>query len=131
MIISVNRATGLAALFGASGVLLGAFGAHALKPQLADYGTAPLWQTAVFYQLVHALALFVAGGWRSLQGKPLRFLDAVTGCWTLGIAGFSGSLYLLALRGPRWLGPVTPFGGLAFLAGWLLVLAGVWRKSSD
>jgi uncharacterized membrane protein YgdD (TMEM256/DUF423 family) len=99
-----------AGLFGFSGVALGAFGAHALKDTLAAHGTTATWQTAVLYHLIHAVALlaFAGGRW---AGR----------CWIAGIVLFSGSLYALALGGPKLLGPVTPLGGLAFLSGWAFV----------
>lgn len=113
-----------ACLAGGTGVALGAFGAHALKNRLAP-AMLEVWQTAVLYQLVHALAALVAGLllWQG-AGNPARWAG---GLFLLGILLFSGSLYLLALDAPRWLGPVTPVGGLAFLAGWLLLGFAVLR----
>jgi uncharacterized membrane protein YgdD (TMEM256/DUF423 family) len=106
-----------AGLLGFTGVALGAFGAHALKETLTARGSVSTWQTAVLYNLIHAMALLalaaVAGNWTHARW--------IGGCWTLGVILFSGSLYWLSLGGPRFLGPVTPLGGLAFLAGWLLV----------
>jgi uncharacterized membrane protein YgdD (TMEM256/DUF423 family) len=104
-----------AALAGATGVALGAFGAHALRERL-DPAALATWQTAVLYHLIHAcvllgLALFARATGRAV-GVPFALFAA-------GIVLFSGSLYLLALTGARWLGPVTPLGGLAFLAGWV------------
>lgn len=106
-----------AGLLGFAGIALGAFGAHALKETLAAKGTASTWQTAVLYHLIHAVALFAlarAGG----DWSNTRWIGA---CWSVGVVLFSGSLYWLALDGPKILGPVTPLGGLLFLAGWLLV----------
>lgn len=106
-----------AGLLGFTGVALGAFGAHALKETLVARGSASTWQTAVLYHLIHAVALLalaaLAGGWSNA-----RWIGA---CWGAGVILFSGSLYWLSLGGPKFLGPVTPLGGLAFLAGWLLV----------
>jgi len=99
-----------AGLLGFTGVALGAFGAHALKEALAANGTTATWQTAVLYHLIHAVALAALPGWRWV-GR----------CWTAGIVLFSGSLYWLALGGPKILGPVTPLGGAAFLLGWALL----------
>jgi uncharacterized membrane protein YgdD (TMEM256/DUF423 family) len=112
----------VAALYGATGVILGAFGAHALRSQLADNATA-VWQTAVQYHLVHALALLGVGLWLRFADPlhpPIQWPLAVAG-WSFaaGVVLFSGSLYALALGGPRVLGPVTPLGGLAFISGWL------------
>jgi uncharacterized membrane protein YgdD (TMEM256/DUF423 family) len=92
-------------------VALGAFGAHSLRSTLESRGMLDVWNKAVFYQFIHAIALLVL----ALCGTINR-----GACWLLfaGIALFSGSLYLLALTNLRWLGPVTPVGGLCFLAGW-------------
>lgn len=113
-----------AGLLGFLGVALGAFGAHALKETLIAASTLSTWQTAVLYQLVHAVALLALGGYPLAAGPTGRRIAA---CWVAGVLLFSGSLYLLALGGPRWLGPVTPLGGLAFLAGWLLLAWHGWR----
>jgi len=110
-----------AGLFGATGVGLGAFGAHALHGFLATQGTLGTWETAVHYQLLHAVALLAAAvGLRSGEARALAW---AVRAWSAGIMLFSGSLYLLALGGPRWLGPVTPLGGLGLIAGWLCVAA--------
>jgi uncharacterized membrane protein YgdD (TMEM256/DUF423 family) len=108
----------VAAILGVTGVGLGAFGAHGLKARLGEsIGT---WETAVLYHLVHAVALL--GVVALLRATPEAALLRGAG-WTLaaGVLLFSGSLYWLALGGPRLLGPVTPIGGLAFLVGWALV----------
>jgi uncharacterized membrane protein YgdD (TMEM256/DUF423 family) len=106
-------------------VLLGAFGAHALKARLAGDALA-LWRTAVEYHFWHALGL-IAVGLVALH-LPGSVLLKWSG-WTMlaGIALFSGSLYVLALTGVRALGAVTPFGGLAFIAAWALLAAAVLR----
>ncbi|GGA06961.1 membrane protein [Dyella caseinilytica] len=98
---------------GASAVLLGAFGAHGLRNVLDD-AHRELWHTAVDYHFWHALALAIAVACG--QGKAAR-----VAVWTLalGIVLFSGSLYGLALGAPRWVGVATPFGGVAFIIGWL------------
>jgi uncharacterized membrane protein YgdD (TMEM256/DUF423 family) len=100
-------------------VALGAFGAHSLRSTLEARGMADVWNKAVFYHFIHAVALLAL----ALYGTINR------GAWWLLFAGiflFSGSLYLLALipQARDWLGPITPVGGLCFLAGWAwLVLA--------
>ena len=108
-------------------VAAGAFGAHALRGRLAS-DLLEVFETAARYQMYHALALLVVG-------LVLSRASAGGGAW-LGAAGwlflagtllFSGSLYALALSGARWLGAVTPLGGLAFLAGWAALALGVWR----
>jgi uncharacterized membrane protein YgdD (TMEM256/DUF423 family) len=114
-----------AGLLGFSGVALGAFGAHALKATLLANGTLATWQTAVLYQLVHAVALLALAGILA----PARSAQRIASCWIGGVLLFSGSLYGLALGGPKWLGPVTPLGGLGFLVGWLLLMWVAFRKN--
>ena len=115
---TAQRRIALAAgLLGFTGVALGAFGAHFLKEELTGRGTLATWQTAVLYHLVHSVGLLAlaAGQSSGLEGKW------IARCWITGIILFSGSLYWLSLGGPKFLGPVTPLGGLALLSGWLLV----------
>ena len=120
-----NNATTMriSAAAGFFAVMLGAFGAHALKGTLTENGTTVIWEKAVFYHFIHAVMLFVIAG-----RKPF---PAFT-WWSFfaGIVIFSGSLYLLAVTNVKWLGAITPIGGAAFLAGWtcLFLSAG---KSSD
>ena len=109
-----------AAWLGALGVGLGAFGAHGLRSRL-DAAALASWSTAVEYQLLHAVALLAVGLYASGAGSvPVWTLRL----WTAGIVLFSGSIYLLVLGGPRWLGPITPVGGICLLAGW--VMLGLW-----
>ena len=98
-------------------VALGAFGAHGLRSTLETHGMLEVWNKAVFYHFIHAIALLVLALYGSInRGACLLLL--------VGIFLFSGSLYLLAFTNLRWLGAVTPLGGLCFLAGWgWLVLA--------
>ena len=100
-------------------VALGAFGAHALKTQLAADALA-IWQTAVQYHAWHALGLFGVGLW--LQHAPDKRALRLA-AWLLlgGIVLFSGSLYALALTGARSLGALTPAGGLALVAAWVVL----------
>lgn len=98
---------------GASAVLLGAFGAHALRGVLDGRGVE-LWHTAVNYHAWHALALVLTAALE--RGRSGRVALLAFG---VGIVLFSGSLYALALGAPRWVGIITPFGGLAFVVGWL------------
>ena len=110
----------LGALFAMLAVAAGAFGAHALDARLTPDRLA-VFETAARYQMYHALAL-LAVAWATSALPAGASLAAAAG-W-LFVAGtfvFSGSLYLLALGGPRWLGAITPLGGLAFLAGWALL----------
>ena len=103
--------TQIAAAIGFCTVLLGAFGAHGLKDVLAQNGTAAIWEKAVFYQFIHVVMLFVLA-----ERKP--FPAVAWWSFLAGIALFSGSLYLLAITKLRWLGPITPVGGVSFLIGW-------------
>ncbi len=100
------------ALSGFIAVALGAFGAHALKRRLSDERRATF-EIAVRYQMYHALAMALVG---LAHASPAR--DAAGWLFLGGSAVFSGTVYALALGGPRWLGAVTPLGGLAFLGGW-------------
>ena len=106
------------------GVALGAFAAHGLKARLAPDMLA-VFETAVRYQMYHVFALCAAAwGWARWQHRSF----AVAGwLFAAGIVIFSGSLYVLALGGVRWLGAITPFGGLAFLVGWLCLIVGAVR----
>lgn len=114
----------LAAFAGFTGVGLGAFAAHGLKKTLsAEY--LAVFQTGTHYQLIHALALF-AVALLALQ-VPGRWVNFAGGFFALGILLFSGSLYVLSVSGIGALGIITPFGGLAFLAGWLCLGMAAWR----
>ncbi len=110
----------VSALWGGLGVALGAFGAHAWRPVLAQRPEGmETWRTAVLYHLVHAVVLV----WLAEQGG--RGNRVAWGFFLAGAVGFSGSLYLLSGLGWRALGPVTPLGGVALLAGWGLL---AWRS---
>lgn len=104
--------TRMAGLLGLLGVGLGAFGAHGLESKLSPH-MMEIWHTAVLYNLIHAVACL----WASQRSNSL-----VVWLWTVGVTLFSGSLYLYALTGIRWLAMITPLGGLFFLAGWLMVI---------
>ena len=108
-------ATRIAAAAGLVAVALGAFGAHGLKGLLAQNGTAAIWEKAVFYHLIHAVMLFVLA-----ERKP--FPAVAWWSFLAGIMIFSGSLYLLALTNVRWLGAVTPVGGVGLIVGWAVLL---------
>ncbi len=112
----------LAGISGAIAVMLGAFGAHALRDRLTP-DLLDTFKTGVSYQMYHALALLgIALAFSRLPGSTL--LGIAGWLFVAGTVLFSGSLYLLATWGERWLGAITPFGGVAFIAGWFcLVLA--------
>jgi uncharacterized membrane protein YgdD (TMEM256/DUF423 family) len=109
------------------GVGAGAFGAHGLSNYFLNYpdleGT---YNTAVHYQMIHGIALFLAA-WVAVR-YDASFANWAGYLFILGIFLFSGSLYLLVLTRTSWLGAVTPLGGLAFLAGWLLLALAAWRS---
>ena len=124
----------IAGILGATGVGLGAFGAHSLKARLLEAGTLPAWQTAVQYHLIHAVALLAIGLFADtniLRGRRAGRINILFTSWTVGILLFSGSLYWLALGGPRWLGPLTPVGGAAFMVGWIAVACGAMRARPE
>lgn len=106
------------AIYGFLGVAFGAFGAHALKARLVPE-MLTVWKTAVEYQFYHALALLLVG-LIATQRPSIAITNAAI-CFALGVLVFSGSLYVLALSGVRWLGAITPIGGLLFLIGWVLL----------
>jgi len=110
-------------------VAAGAFGAHALRDALPADALA-VFETAARYQMYHALALLAIGV--LLERGPARLLRWSGGAFLAGILVFSGSLYLLALTGHRWLGAITPLGGVAFLLGWgLLVWWGITTRGAE
>jgi uncharacterized membrane protein YgdD (TMEM256/DUF423 family) len=110
------------ALSGAITVALGAFGAHGLEERVTPEDLA-IWQTAVHYQGLHALALIALGLWRGREQRG----DLAGWCFLAGSAIFAGTLYAIVLGGPRWLGAITPLGGALLIAGWLVFAWAAWR----
>lgn len=122
-----------AALIGALSVALGAFAAHSLKEMVSEYALG-IFETAVRYQFYHVFALlgvgilYAYGHKKSLRWSGIFFI--------IGMILFSGSLYLLTwiktadITGMNWVGPITPLGGLCFIIGWLLLLAGIFRMTA-
>jgi uncharacterized membrane protein YgdD (TMEM256/DUF423 family) len=112
------------------GVALGAFGAHGLKAALGEGPEAERrlgwWETGARYQLIHGLALGLAAVVAGPRTEGWALWAAVG--FLVGVALFSGSLYVMALTGLRWLGAVTPLGGLAQLAGWVALGMAAWSK---
>ena len=108
------------AAFGFLGVALGAFGAHGLEDVLVANGREATWETAVLYQFVHAGLLLLLGILDQLHSSTKLLRISI---WTtiVGILIFSGSLYALSLTNIKWLGAITPLGGLSFLAAWTLL----------
>jgi uncharacterized membrane protein YgdD (TMEM256/DUF423 family) len=116
----------LGAALAALGVALGAFGAHGLA-NLLDADRLNTYEVAVRYQMYHALALLAVAWAFSRWPAQAGWLNAAGWLFVAGVALFSGSLYLLAVSGVRWLGAITPLGGVAFIAGWVcLGLAAVF-----
>lgn len=116
--MTATTAYRLAAALAFAGVALGAFGAHALQEQLIALDTVKTWGTASMYHLVHAVTLLVIS--REYAARRLAWW-----AFFIGVLVFSGSLYLLSVTGIKWLGAITPLGGLAFLLGWGIL---VWAK---
>lgn len=114
------------ALLAGVAIGLGAFGAHGLKNRITiDYLT--VFETGVKYQIYHALGLMLIGILAfHFPSEPLHIpcVFLVT-----GICLFSGSLYVLSITGIKWIGAVTPFGGLSFIIGWILTAYYIWRAS--
>lgn len=115
------------AVLGGTGVALGAFGAHALRSALPDLAPTveeqlrllDVWETAVRYQMYHALAILLVG--LLMPGSRNRLLTAAGCCFLFGVAIFSGLLYALVLTGIKFLGAIVPIGGTALIIGWLLL----------
>ena len=105
------------AVLGALGVVLGAFGAHALRSHL-EPRDLEVFETAVRYQMYHAFALIAAA---RLLSRNVPYAGHAAWAFGIGVAIFSGSLYLMVATGQRWLGAVTPIGGAALIAGWCLL----------
>lgn len=106
-------------------VAIGAFGAHGLKSHLSNE-MMQVYKTGVEYHFYHALGLLLVGVLSISMPSGLLNWSAI--CLSLGIILFSGSLYLLSISGIKWLGAITPLGGLSFIAGWVLLFAAVWKK---
>ena len=100
-------------------IVLGAFGAHALKDQLSAYSIS-IYEKAVLYQMFHSLGILIV----TLIGETKQSLDVSLSIWffIIGIVLFSGSLYILAVTNVKWLGMITPIGGTFFIIGWVLLL---------
>lgn len=114
------------ALFGLLAVMAGAFGAHGLR-QMVSERALDVFQTAVTYQMYHALALVLVAVLAGF-GLSRRLLGIAAGFYLAGILMFSGSLYLLVFTGYHWLGPVTPMGGVCFMIGWGLLASAGFRR---
>ena len=126
-----NGALTAGAIFAGLGVAAGALGSHALRSALAPEQLAAF-ETAVRYQMYHALALIATGILMAgAEGAAFRFFRYASFGFIAGIVFFSGSLYLLTMTAMRWPGPVTPAGGLCFLAGWVFFAAACRRRAAS
>ena len=118
------------ALLALTSVLLGAFAAHGLKNRLDEYAIG-IFQTAAQYQMTHSIGLILCGIYAfQMQQNPSSslWLNITALAFIIGIVFFSGSLYGLALTGQKWLGPITPIGGLLFILGWLSFVIAVIKS---
>ncbi|MDO4896002.1 MAG: DUF423 domain-containing protein [Moraxella sp.] len=115
----------ISALNLALAVALGAFGAHGLK-KMADVYAQQIWQTATLYLFIHALGLLALGVLQKLGHHVAK----VALCLQIGVVIFSGTLYLMALGLPRWLGAITPIGGTLMIIGWLLLAFSTLKKDN-
>jgi uncharacterized membrane protein YgdD (TMEM256/DUF423 family) len=131
--VSNHRFSLLVAFSGLSGfsaVTLGALGAHALHATLTERQALGSWQTAATYHLIHSVAALALLLWAQQETVTrARLMRRISAFWLVGCLLFSGSIYGLALGGPRFLGPVTPLGGLALLAGWTGVVWLAFKQS--
>ena len=123
-----NKFLMIGALLAFLAVALGAFGAHGLKAILSSKMLV-VFETGVRYHMYHAFGVIVAG-WASATWKH-RFFRYAAWAFILGIVFFSGSLYVLSLTEIRWLGAITPLGGVLFLSGWLLLAMGFYKGSTS
>lgn len=121
--MTARLAATLGALFGGVAVALGAFGAHALRSRL-EPRDLEIFETGVRYQMYHALAL-LAAAW--LLDKGIAQAGGAAWGFTIGTLIFSGSLYVMVFTGQRWLGAVTPIGGVAFIVGWVVLMLAARR----
>ncbi|MFD3257771.1 DUF423 domain-containing protein [Paenibacillus lentus] len=121
-----RRIAGIGAIIMLLAVALGAFGAHVLEPVIQD--SIETYKTGVQYHMIHGIAMILvalaAGTWG--DSNKLRWAARL---FLIGIVLFSGSLYLLSVAGWRWLGPITPLGGVSFIAGWLMLALSAWGQT--
>lgn len=120
--------TVIAGISGCMAVVLGAFGAHALKESLSPDMLATF-ETGVRYQMFHVVGILAVAWLGSHTPAAQKFARFAGWCFVAGTIFFSMSLYLLALTGERWLGAITPIGGVLFMAGWILLALSAWKNA--
>ncbi|MAJ69330.1 MAG: DUF423 domain-containing protein [Pseudomonadota bacterium] len=118
----------IGALLALLGVMLGAFGAHGLK-NILDASALATFEVGVRYQMYHALAILLVGGLAAQASLVWRKRAALL--FIIGSVLFSGSIYLLVLTGQKWLGPVTPLGGLCLMLGWVALVISVMKGADN
>ncbi|HKK74675.1 MAG TPA: DUF423 domain-containing protein [Saprospiraceae bacterium] len=120
----------LAAIFGALAVILGAFGAHSLE-RLISPDALDTFETGIRYHFYHTIMIALVGV--LLHSRPIKIWRTAAWLFAVGILLFSGSIYLLSIREivdlGSWLGPITPIGGTFFIAGWVCLLVGTFKKT--
>jgi len=118
----------LGSINAAAAVSMGAFGAHSLKTKISEHMLS-VFQTAVQYHFYHSLGLIIIGV-LTISIKPEKYLGIAGWMMFFGIILFSGSLYILSTTATRWVGIITPFGGIAFIASWVFIAIAVWKGSA-
>lgn len=121
-----NKFILIGAILAMLGVIIGAFGAHALKSILEANSRVDTFETAVKYHFYHAIGLLIIGLLSNLQ--PSKWLSYAGNCLLIGVIIFSGSLYALCVSGITFLGAITPIGGVCMIAGWFLVIVAVTKR---
>ena len=119
----------LGSINAATAVTMGAFGAHSLKTKISE-DMLSVFQTAVQYHFYHSLGLMIIG-LLTIYLKPAKHLEIAGWIMFTGIILFSGSLYILSTTSARWLGIITPIGGIAFIISWIFIAITVWKWSSS
>ncbi|MFD2179282.1 DUF423 domain-containing protein [Veronia pacifica] len=126
--MNANKTLAIGCILGALAVMTGAFASHGLKAHLSSYALSII-HTGVQYQFWHALALVGLGS--AMLRFPSRRLGRASLLMIIGTIFFSGSLYGLAITGMKWLGPVTPIGGVLLILGWFTAAWSFWRPDTD
>ncbi len=112
-----NLFLAIASILAGLAVIGGAFASHSLKTILTDYALS-IWETGIKYQMYHSIGLFLIAILTKVEKIPSIWLNTAAVAFMVGILLFSGSLYALSLTGVKWLGAITPLGGVAFIVGW-------------